>query len=120
MAKTFNVKVTGLEETLRKLDKQLGQQAIDDIDNITEAYAKKMAAESAEMAPLKDAFLKNSIASSPQVSNDDIRVWEYGSNLPYATRQEYEHKTNKAFIRKSVWNNREQYRAAIRKRISRG
>ena len=116
----LNVKVAGLDDVLRKLDKQLGQQAIDDLDKITEAYARKMANESAEMAPIKDGPLRNSIASSPQVSDDDIHVWEYGSNLPYATRQEYEHKTNKAFIRKSVWNNREQYRAAIRKRITRG
>ena len=116
----LNVKVTGLDDVLRKLDKQLGQQAVDDLDKITEAYARKMANESAEMAPIKDGLLRNSIASSPQVSDDDTHVWEYGSNLPYATRQEYEHKTNKGFVRKAVWNNREKYRAAIKKRITRG
>lgn len=120
MAKTFNVTVKGLDEVIRKLDKQLGQQAVDDIDKITEAYARKMAEESAGMAPIKDSFLKNSIAASPQPSDDELHVWEYGSNLPYATRQEYEHKTNKGFIRKSVWNNREKYRNAVLKRITRG
>ena len=116
----LNVKVTGLDDVLRKLEKQLGQQAVDDLDKITEAYARQMANESAGMAPIKDGLLRNSIASSPQQSDEDTHVWEYGSNLPYATRQEYEHKTNKAFIRKSVWNNREKYRAAIKKRITRG
>lgn len=116
----LNVSVKGLDDVLRKLEKQLGKEAEGDLDKITEAYARKMAAEAAEMAPLKDGFLKNSIASSPQQSDDDIHTWEYGSNLPYATRQEYEHKSRKGFIRKSVWNNREKYRAAIKKRITRG
>lgn len=120
--KGFSVDVKGLDDVLRMLEKQLGQQAVDDIDKITEAYARKMAAESAEMAPVaavRGGRLRNSIAGSAQPS-DELHVWEYGSDLPYATRQEYEHKTNKGFMRKSVWNNREKYRAAIKKRITRG
>ncbi len=115
----LNVKVSGIDKVLRKLDRQLGDSAIADVDRITEAYVRKMANESAEMAPVKDGLLKNSIASSPQQS-DEVHVWEYGSNLPYATKQEYEHPTNKAFIRRSVWNNREKYRDAVLKRITKG
>lgn len=115
----LNAKAIGVDKALRMLERRIGGEAIRDIDNITEAYARKMASESAEMAPIKDGPLRNSIASSPQPS-DELHVWEYGSDLPYAVRQEYEHKTNKAFIRRAVWNNREKYRAAIKKRITRG
>lgn len=115
----FNVSVSGIDAVLRKLERHLGDEAVTDIDRITEAYARKMANESAEMAPVKDGLLKNSIASSPQPS-DELHVWEYGSNLPYATKQEYTHPTQKAFIRRSVWNNREKYSNAILKRITKG
>lgn len=115
----FNVKVSGIDKVLRKLDRHMGDEAVSDVDKITEAYARKMANESSEMAPVKDGLLKNSIASSPQPS-DELHVWEYGSNLPYATKQEYTHPTQKAFIRKPVWNNREKYRDAVLKRITKG
>lgn len=118
--KSFNVDVKGIAETIRKLDKHLGQEAVDDLDLITEAYARQMAKESAELAPVDLGALKGSIASSPQQSDENVHIWEWGSNLPYATRQEYEHKTRKGFVRKAVWNNREKYRNAIRKRLSRG
>lgn len=114
----LNVKVTGVDDIIRKLNRHMGAQAIADVDKITEAYARSMANESAEMAPVKDGALRNSIASSPEQIEE--HVWQYGSNLPYAKRQEYEHKTNKAFIRKSIWNNRDKYRNAIKKRLTKG
>lgn len=116
----FSASVIGIDKVLRKLDRQLGEDAIADIDGITEAYARKMAAESAEMAPVKDGLLKNSIASSPQQSDEDIHVWEYGSNLPYAVKQEFTHPSRKAFIRNAVWNNRDKYSNAVLKRLTKG
>jgi hypothetical protein len=74
-----------------------------------------MANESAEMAPRLTGKLKNSITAS--VEQESEGVWTYGSDLPYATRQEYEHRSKKGFIRKSVWNNREPYRNKINQRI---
>jgi len=116
----LNTKVLGVADVLKRLDAVAGKEALQDVDAITETYARKMANESAEMAPVRDGFLKNSIASSPEQAPDDPHAWQYGSNLPYAQRQEYEHRTHKGFIRKSVWNNRELYREAVRKRITKG
>lgn len=114
----INVSVSGIDDVVRRLDRLANAQLTTDLGNITEAYARKMANESAGMAPLDSGALKNSIASSPQ--KVDELTWEYGSNLPYATRQEYEHSTHSAFIRNAVWNNEEAYAKAIKKRINRG
>lgn len=112
------VSVLGIDSLIQQLNDRLGDGAVSDIDRITETYARKMAADAAAMAPIDSGALKTSIASSPEQVEE--HVWQYGSNLPYATRQEYEHATNKAFIRKSVWNNRQRYRDAIKDRIMRG
>ena len=115
-----NVSVIGIEEMIRKLDRHIGEQAIQDVDRITETYARKMANESSNMAPIDSGALKGSIASSPQESDESKHIWEWGSDLPYATRQEYEHRTQKGFVRKSVWNNRTPYREAVKNRLTRG
>lgn len=90
----------------------------DAIDNTVETYARKMAADAAHNAPVRDGFLKNSLASSPQQVTK--MTWEFGSDLPYALRQEYEHATRKGFVRKSLWANRDAYRKAVIKRIIEG
>lgn len=116
----FNVRVIGLEALIRDLGRMVDAQAQADIDGIAEAYARKMAEQASAMAPIDLGGLKGSIASSPQVSDDNEHIWEFGSNLPYATKMEYTHPTNKGFVRKSVWDNREKYRKAVIKRILRG
>ncbi|MBO0962020.1 hypothetical protein J1P26_20145 [Neobacillus sp. MM2021_6] len=110
----FTVRVTGLDNVLKALD---SAELASDLDQITETYARKMANESAIGAPRKTGKLKNSFP--PSVQKEDECVWVFGSDLPYALRQEYEHRTKKGFVRKSVWNNREAYKNKIRERLSR-
>lgn len=108
----FNIKAEGLDKVMRKFTIK-GIQAQGNADKITETYTRKMANESAGMAPRDSGDLKSSITASPRRLGP--ATWEYGSELPYARRQEYEHKSKKGFIRKSVWNNRTPYREALRK-----
>lgn len=115
----LNVKVSGIDGVLKSLDKRLGDELEKDIDRITEAYARKMAGDAANNAPVDTGLLKNSLASSPKKSAEP-NTWEYGSNLPYAVKQEYTHKTRKAFVRRSVWDNEDGYRQAVFKRVKKG
>lgn len=110
-----NIKVQGIDKVMRDFSRK-GEQARQRVDKVTETYTRKMANESAGMAPVDTGDLRASIAASPR--RMQLGTWEYGSELPYARRQEYEHKSKKGFIRKSVWNNRESYRNAIRKELS--
>lgn len=112
MSRSFNVNVTGASEIIRALN---SPEIARDIDRITETYARKMANESAEGAPRDTGALANSFP--PSVRKEQEATWSFGSDLPYATRQEYEHATKKGFVRKAIWNNREPYRNKIRQRL---
>lgn len=115
----FNVKIDGLGDVLKMFDSVGGQQAVNDIDKITETYARKMASDSAEMAPVDTGALKNSLASSPRQATEP-HTWQWGSDKPYATRQEYEHKTKKAFVRRAIWNSENDYVDAVKRRLTKG
>lgn len=111
----INVKVQGIDKVMRGFD-QRAKEAVVRADKVTETYTRKMANESAGMAPVDSGDLQNSILASPRrISN---ALWQYGSELPYARRQEYEHKSKKGFIRKSVWDNREAYREAVKREVT--
>lgn len=104
----MTIRIQGLNRVLSSLETD---ELVRNVANTTEAYTRKAANEAAEMAPVKDGILRNSITASPE--QIDETHWQYGSNVPYARKQEYENKTHKAFIRKSVWNNEEPYREKI-------
>jgi hypothetical protein len=112
VSRTFNVNVSGLNDVLRMLD---DGPVKTDLDRITEAYTRKMANETAMAAPVDTGKLKNSFP--PSVRKDADVSWSYGSDVPYAKKQEYEHRTKKGFVRKTVWNNREPYRNKINERL---
>lgn len=81
------------------------------VDMVTETYARKMANESGRAAPVLSGDLRTNIIASPNKLGPGL--WEYGGTLPYTVRQEYEHKGNKGFIRRIVWNNKNAYKSAI-------
>jgi hypothetical protein len=112
VSRTFNVNVSGLNDVLRMLD---DGPVKTDLDRITEAYTRKMANETAQAAPVDTGKLKNSFP--PSVRKEGDVSWSYGSDVPYAKKQEYEHRTKKGFVRKTVWNNRELYRNKINERL---
>lgn len=112
----INVKAEGIEEVMAKFGKWTKQAYAKDIDKISEAYAHQMAKESARKAPYDTGALINSILASPE-PGEFLGEWTYGSDLPYARRQEYEHSSRKGFIREVVWNNRDKYSEAVRKAV---
>lgn len=117
MARGLNVSVTGVQEVLRRLGEQGARQLAQEIDEVTERTVRTMANEAAENAPYKSGKLASSIP--PSVEKVDEMKWQFGSDVEYATRQEYEHSAKKGFFRKALWNNREQFRTDVREVIQR-
>lgn len=111
----INIKVEGLEKVMRDFTTR-GIKAQSKAEKVTETYARKMANESAGMAPVDSGDLRASIAASPRRIGP--AQWQYGSELPYARRQEYEHRSKKGFIRKAVWKNRTPYREAMKRELT--
>lgn len=111
----INIKTIGLDAVMKDFAKFYDGKTKEAVGNTVETYARKMAADAADNAPILSGELKGSLASSPEQVNPT--TWTFGSDLPYARRQEYEHKSNKGFVRRSIWTNREAYRTAIKRRI---
>lgn len=111
----INIKVKGLDKVMKDFSLR-GVQAQYRVDKVTEAYTRKMTNEAANAAPVKTGNLRANLLASPR--RLQLGTWEFGGTLPYTRRQEYEHKTKRGFIRKAVWRNRDDYRRAIRREIT--
>lgn len=114
----FDIKAVGIEGVMKRFKHFYDASTETAVGNTVETYARKMASDSAKNAPILDGFLKGSLASSPEPV--DKTTWMFGSDLPYALRQEYEHATKKGFVRKAIWSNRAAYREALKRRIIEG
>lgn len=114
----LDIKILGGDALEKKFREFAGTKTLETVDKVTETYARKMANEAAEAAPVDQNLLAPNIAASPERDNGLKGVWTFGSTLEYGRRQEYEHKTKKGFIRKAVWNNRTPYREAILREIT--
>ncbi|NWQ40391.1 HK97 gp10 family phage protein [Bacillus sp. EB106-08-02-XG196] len=101
---------------MRRLSDEAARDLVADIDIITERTVRTMANEAATNAPVKTGKLAASIP--PSVEKLDDMAWQFGSDVEYATRQEYEHASKKGFFRKAVWDNREKFRQAVQRRIN--
>lgn len=112
-----NIRVTGVEEVLRRLGREGAEQLAEEIDGIVERKTLQAINEARGNAPRDTGKLKNSIDMVDQETAPMKRV--FGSDVPYATRQEYEHATKKGFFRKAVWNARTPLREEIRDAINR-
>lgn len=111
----MNIGVKGVDKVMNDFS-QRGLAAQFRADKVTETYTRKMANESADIAPVDTGDLRASITASPRkIKNAE---WEYGSDLAYARVNEYENPTNKGFIRKSIWNNRTPYREALKREVT--
>ena len=111
----INVKVQGVEKIMNDFS-QRGLAAQYRADKVTEAYTRKMANKAGSIAPVDSGDLRANLLASPRrISN---ALWEFGGTLPYTRRQEYEHASKKGFIRKSVWEYRNDYREAIRREVT--
>jgi hypothetical protein len=110
----FTVKVSGVREVLSKLGDEGARELAQRLDRVVEEQALLTVNEAKENAPIKDGFLKRSIRLYGRPA---FLARTIGSNMPYAQRQEYEHKTHKGFFRRALWNRREPFRKAIQDEI---
>lgn len=111
----IHVKVDGLDDLMKKFS-LAGLKAQGNADKVTETYTRKMANEAGAAAPVLDNLLRPNLIASPRRIGPAL--WEFGGTLEYTRIQEYEHATKKGFIRKAVWNNRQDYRERLAKEVA--
>lgn len=108
------VRVHGVDEVLRRLGEEGAREMVDKIDEVVERRTLMMVNDAKIGAPIDTGLLKNSIhLYGRQMKMSRV----FGSNVEYATKQEYTHATKKGFFRKAVWNHREKLREDVREVI---
>lgn len=111
----ININVQGLDSVMKDFSlASIKSKGV--ADKVTETYTRKMANNSADMAPVDTGDLRADLLASPRRLH--LGMWQYGGTLPYTRRQEYEHASKKGFIRKSIYNNRNDYREALKREVS--
>lgn len=111
------VNVRGINEVRNKLGARAADDLVDALDLDIGVETRKIANEGADNAPIETGALKASIRFSTR--RDAAMKYHFGSYLPYALRQEYEHKTKNAYLRRAWWAGTPRVEAAIRLTIRR-
>lgn len=98
----IKIDVSGIEHVKAKL----GSGAADDLERAIDldigVETRNMANDAADRAPIETGALKASIRYS--VRREGKMQYYFGSWLPYALRQEYEHKSKSPFFRTAYWD----------------
>lgn len=113
----YTVRFKGIDEVKRNLGRASAMRMKRNIDDDLEEGIEQMAETSHDMAPVDTGALKQSILAS--VRKISRHHYMYGSHLPYAQRQEYEHDTKKGYFRRSVYKEAPQIYSKIRTTIKR-
>lgn len=96
----FKISVTGVGEVRKLVDARARKRLKDGIDRTMEEGIDDMAETSYQKAPVETGALMHSILAS--VRKVKWGEYYYGSHMPYAQRQEYEHVTRRGYFRDSV------------------
>jgi hypothetical protein len=116
VANKISIQLTGLDSLLHTLS-GIPQTLVQEIDETVEMNVRRMANEAAKNAPVLTGKLAASIP--PSVSKVADMSWEFGSDVEYATRQEYEHSTQKGFMRNAANSSVPQLEKEISEAIKR-
>lgn len=93
------IDVRGIEKVQERLGKRAANDLVDAIDTDLGVEARKMAVEGAKGSPVLTGALRASILTSP--GREGKLKYYWGSRLPYALRQEYEHRPRAGWLRRS-------------------
>lgn len=78
---------------------------------------RKMTLAAFKNAPVETGALRSSILSSIQREGDMEYI--FGSYMPYAQRQEYEHRSKNMYLHRAVWSEQGGIKRDIKKTIKR-
>lgn len=90
---------------IRKVKREYGSRGARELKRrvglVIEEGTRDMAEQAYQYAPKDTTALAQSIIAS--VEREAPLTWYFGSTMPYAQRQEYEHKTKSAYFRRAIW-----------------
>lgn len=113
----FKIDVSGIYEVKKKLGEQSAALLHAAIETDMAKGARDMTNQAYKNAPVETGALRTSILGSIQRVGDMEYI--FGSYMPYAQRQEYEHRTKKQYLHRAVWSETPRLKKEIRNSIKR-
>lgn len=110
----MRIRIEGGAEVIAHIN-ALKEQLKINIDEAVEVRALKMVNDTKVSAPRKTGKLKNSIQIITQETKPMSRT--YGTNVEYARKQEYEHKTKRGYFRNNITKHKPLLQADVQKAI---
>lgn len=110
-------KVTGIAHVKARLGAKAAEAMEDAIDIDLGVATRKMANKAADGAPIETGALKASIRYSTR--REGNMTWYFGSWLPYALRQEYEHIPKQGYFRRAYFGGHKPTERELVKTIKR-
>jgi hypothetical protein len=97
----YRIDFDGIDKVTRKIGRKGANKLERRVGLAIKEGVEDMAENSYQRAPKDTTALANSILAS--VKKEAPLTWVYGSHMPYAQRQEYEHKSRYGYFRFAVW-----------------
>lgn len=97
----YKVTFKGVDKVQRKIGRKSANQLRRRVGIAIEEGTRDMAEQAYQNAPKDTTALAQSILAS--IEKEAPLTWYFGSTMPYAQRQEYEHKTKNAYFRRAIW-----------------
>lgn len=94
--------VSGIYEVKKKLGSYSAELLQAAIELDMAKGARDMTLQAYKNAPMETGALRTSILAS--ISKEGDMEYIFGSHLPYAQRQEYEHLTKHHYLHRAVWS----------------
>lgn len=117
MAFRLNINIRGLQDFTRMADATY-TEVQEQVDRAVERRALLIVNDIKQDAPRKTGRLANSFDIVPQYTQKGQRA--IGSEIEYATRQEYEHATKKGFVRNNIARHDPLLENDLRDAVNRG
>lgn len=96
----YRIRSKGIDRLIDRLDPAKLEAKV---EGTLAVGVQKMAIQAYKNAPVETGALRASILRS--VQRDGDLEYIFGSYMPYAQRQEYEHKTKRMYLHRAIWVN---------------
>jgi len=113
----IRIQASGFDEVIRALGSAAANRLEAAVEIDVAAGVRKMTLAAFKNAPVETGALRSSILKS--ITREGSMEYIFGSYMPYAQRQEYEHRTKNRYLHRAVWSEQGGIERDIKKSIRR-
>lgn len=113
----FHIRAKGFDEVIDRVGIMAAARLRESIEIDIADGVRKMTLVAFANAPVDTTALRTSILGSIRREGDAEYI--FGSVMPYAQRQEYEHKTKNMYMHRAVWSETHKIERELKKSIQR-